>query len=130
ARRGVSGRRWLQVAEAGSALGLRIVLSTSRWLGRPGARALLLPIVFYFVVLQRSARRASRDYLRRVGQPHGFWAVYRHVLRFAQCALDRLFLLQGRSELFRVSSTGTEHLRELRDRKQGAVLLGAHLGSF
>jgi len=123
-------RGWLQVAEAGSVLGLRIVLLTSRLLGRRGARALLLPVVLYFALLRRGARKASRAYLQRVGQRHDYWAVYRHLLRFAQCALDRLFLLQGRTELFEVSSTGTEHLRSLRDQKQGAVLLGAHLGSF
>lgn len=126
----VRSRGWLDMAEAGSVLGLRIVLFTSRILGRRGARALLVPIVFYYALLHRQARRASRTYLERVGQPSGFGASYTHLLRFAQCALDRLYFLQGRLDLFRVSSTGTEHLRLLRDEKRGAILLGAHLGSF
>src|SRR5204863_7750019 len=75
-------------------------------------------------------RRTSREYLGRMGRPAGFGAIYRHVLAFAEVALDRLFFVKGRFDLFRVGTNGSENLRNLREKKRGAILLGAHLGSF
>jgi len=87
-------------------------------------------VVGYFVALAPAARRASRDYLRRLGQPHDFRAVCAHVVRFAHVTLDRLFWALGRRQLFEVTSTGSEHLRALKQQGRGALLIGAHLGSF
>ena len=101
---------WLRTTERGSALGLRLLIGICRLLGRGFTRLLLAPIVFYFVVLAPQARRASRDYLRRVGQPHGFRAVYAHFLRFAHVTLDRLFFVLGKHRAFTITRTGKEHL--------------------
>ena len=121
---------WLEIAEAGSVLGLRIVLFACDVLGRPAARALLYPIVVYYALFHATARRASRRYFSRLGRTPSALTTYRHLLRFAQCALDRLFLLRGRGDLFEVTATGHEHLLRLLEQKRGAILLGAHLGSF
>ena len=91
---------------------------------------MLAPIVFYFVVLAPQARRASRDYLARLGRPHGFRAVYAHFLRFAHVTLDRLFFALGKHRAFTITRTGKEHLIALKQERRGALLLGAHLGSF
>ena len=45
-------------------------------------------------------------------------------------ALDRFFLLKDRYELFQTESTARSVLQQTRDRGQGCLLLGAHLGSF
>ena len=126
----MNARGWLDVREAGSVLGLRVMLLVCNLLGRSAARALLCPIVLYYALFHRGARRASRVYLNRIGVDGGFGGIYRHLLRFATCATDRLFFLQGKHELFKISCHGTEHLEQLRDTKRGAILLGAHLGSF
>jgi predicted LPLAT superfamily acyltransferase len=61
----------------------------------------------------------------------GWLDVYRHVLRFARVTLDRVFLLLGdNKQTFVVNSTGHQHLEALTSARRGAVLLGAHLGSF
>ena len=60
---------WLRTTERGSALGLRLLIGICGLMGRGFTRLLLAPIVFYFVVLAPAARRASRDYHRRLGQP-------------------------------------------------------------
>jgi predicted LPLAT superfamily acyltransferase len=52
------------------------------------------------------------------------------MVHFAHCALDRLYFLAGRMDLFRVDRVGHEHIQKLRDEKQGALLFGCHLGSF
>jgi predicted LPLAT superfamily acyltransferase len=122
--------RWLDVKEKGGVLGVRFVVWLCTAFGRAPARAFLAVLCVYYAVLHGPVRRASRAYLRRVGAPHGFWDAYRHVLTFARCALDRFFLLTGRGDLFALESHGTEHLRAAQEAGRGAVLLGAHLGSF
>ena len=121
---------WLSIAERGSVLGIRLLVLVANLLGRPVARGLLRAVALYYVLTHRQARRASRAYLERLGQPAGFGDVYRHVLRFAECALDRLFFVQGRIEHFELARHGSEHLTRLRAEKRGALLLGAHVGSF
>lgn len=121
---------WLQVQEVGSVLGMRILLFLATAFGRWPVRALLHGIVLYYALTQPNARTASRDYLRRMQQPFGFWAVYRHLLCFAQCAADRPFMIRGRLDKFEMVRRGTEHLLALHQQGRGAMLLGAHLGSF
>ena len=121
---------WLRTTERGSALGLRLLIGICGLRGRGFTRLLLAPIVVYFVVLAPAARRASRDYLRRLGQPYSFRAVYAHFLRFAHVTLDRLFFALGKHRAFTITRTGKEHLVAVKQERRGALLLGAHLGSF
>jgi predicted LPLAT superfamily acyltransferase len=109
---------------------LRLLIGVCRLLGRGVTRLVLAPVVLYFVVFASQARRASRDYLRRVGLPHGLGAAYAHFLRFAHVTLDRLFFVLGKMQPFTITRTGKENLAALKRERRGALLLGAHLGSF
>lgn len=127
-------RAWMERRERGSAAGIRFILIFSRVFGRGGARFFLRILVFYYALFAAEARRASRTYLARIGEVSpksiGFWRVYSHLLRFAETSLDRLFLVRGRSDLFVTTHTGMHHLEALHASGRGAILLGAHLGSF
>lgn len=125
-----AARGWLDVGEVGSVIGIRIVLMLATAFGRWPVRALLRLITLYYALTHAMARKASRDYLRRIGQPTGFAAVYRHLFTFAQVAADRLFLVAGKHDAFEVHTNGHEHLSALARQRRGALLLGAHLGSF
>lgn len=126
------GRRsgWLDVAEVGSLWGIRFVVGLCQLFGRGSARAFLRLIVAYYVLFNGSARRSSQAYLRRVLGHASFAMSYRHLCTFAEVTLDRLLFASGRLGMFEVTSTGNEHLVRARSSGRGALLLGAHLGSF
>lgn len=128
---GVELRRgWRSVPEVGTVWGIRVVVFWSRVFGRGAARFVTSLVVLYYTLLRASARRSSRAYLRRMGRPSGFWAVFRHLRQFGLVALDRAFFIRGEHRPFDIRHHGHEHLVSLRDQKQGAILLGAHMGSF
>lgn len=121
---------WLTMGERGSVFGIRLLFLVATMIGRRAAAFLLHFVVLYFVAFYPSLRRSSRTYLERIhGQRVGWRAIYRHVYCFALVTLDRIFLLQGRGDLFTATHHGHEHLEKLRQAGRGAVLLSAHLGS-
>ncbi|QID19684.1 acyl-CoA synthetase [Nitrogeniibacter mangrovi] len=106
-----------------------------RWialhLGRRVARLVLWPITGYFLCFGATARRASRAYLTRaLGRPAGWRDVGRHLFSFAATILDRIYLLNDRFDLFRIEIEGEAMMRQRYDAGHGALLFGAHLGSF
>ncbi len=121
---------WRSTAERGSVLGIRFVLFLATALGRGPARLFVRVLAFYYALLSPSARRATRLFLARAGEPQTFGRVHRQILRFAHVTLDALFLVAGKTRPFRFERHGHEHLERLRREGRGAILLGAHLGSF
>jgi len=122
---------WLSNEERGTVLGIRFVVWLCNFFGRRAARAFIYVLAAYYTAFAAHGRRASRAWLSFVlGRPARMREVYEHLSTFALVALDRVFLLQGQRERFVLDSHGTELLDALTARKQGAVLLGAHIGSF
>ena len=121
---------WRQVREVGSAWGTGLVARLARWIGRRPAHGLLRLLALYYFAFHPDVCRRSREFLRTVGAASDWRAVYRHLLRFAECSLDRFFFLRGEVGALELRHHGHEHLAELARNKQGAILLGAHLGSF
>ena len=123
---------WTTHRERGHPAFLRLFTWIALWLGRPIARLLLVPIVLYFMIAgSRSARTASRDYLRRVlGREPRVRDAFRHVYCFAAVTLDRLYLLNDRHDLYRIEVIGADIMRRIMARGSGAFIVGAHLGSF
>lgn len=121
---------WRRLPEVGTAFGIRFVVGLATLCGRAAATGFLWLLTLYYALVSSRARRASRDYLPRVGQAPSFANVHRHLHTFARVALDRLFLLRGRLDDFVIETNGKEILMGLTERKAGAILLGSHLGSF
>ena len=121
---------WLRQEERSNLPILRLMVWLSLALGRPVSRAVVAGIAAYFMLFGPRARRASRAYLRRA-LPGASWRhVFRHFFAFASTIHDRIYLLNQRFDLFDIEVTGAQALHAALARQPGALLIGAHLGSF
>jgi predicted LPLAT superfamily acyltransferase len=125
------GEGWIEQGERSN----RATLALMRWiaitLGRRLARAVLHPISLYFLLFNRPAGAASADYLGRVfGRKPRWIERYRHIHHFAATVLDRVYLLQERFDEFDIDIVNGEALDDVLAQGAGALLVGAHLGSF
>ncbi len=122
---------WAQRKERGNMAALRLMTWIALHLGRRISRLVLLPIVAYFYAFSPSARAASRQYLARIpGQSSGALAVFKHLHAFAAVTLDRLFLLNGRMDLFDIRIQDVNNAVAVAVSGSGFLLMGAHMGSF
>lgn len=123
--------RWTTLPERGTPASLRMIAWIAVHIGRSAARLLLYPVTLYFLITARAARRISYQYLKRVrGSSARCWHVFRHFHCFAATILDRVYLLRGEFERFRVTVHGKELLERQIETGKGSILLGSHLGSF
>jgi predicted LPLAT superfamily acyltransferase len=135
-----AGTGWLSVAERGSLLGMYFIVWCHRIFGRRLCAWLIVPVVGYFFVTGRAARRASRGYLGRLhrwsqgqggGVPRPGWRdSFRHFHEFALNIIDRISFFVGDTRDFEIVVHGREHLEGLAGAGRGALVLSAHLGSF
>jgi predicted LPLAT superfamily acyltransferase len=122
---------WAREEERGSRLALRVMAFIAVTFGRRVARWVLHPIALYFVLFARRSRRHSKRYLERaLGRPVRLSDRYRHVFTFAATVLDRVYLARGHLHQFDLRVEGAALMDELVASGRGALLLGAHLGSF
>jgi predicted LPLAT superfamily acyltransferase len=123
--------RWVGLQERGTPASLEAIAWIALRLGRWIARLLLYPVVVYFVSTADAGRRASYEFLKRArGRSPHWWHVLRHFYCFAATILDRVYLLRGEFERFRVAIHGRELLQHQIEIGKGGILLGSHLGSF
>jgi predicted LPLAT superfamily acyltransferase len=122
---------WSGKAERGSTALIELIAWLARVAGRPFCRALLYPIVFYFVVTDGVARRASAEFLSAVhGRRATLREVFRHIHSFAATLLDRVYLASGKLDNFELEVVGLAVVERAIAAGRGCVMLGSHLGSF
>ncbi len=122
---------WLATRERGSILLLRSMAHVSLRVGRTLSRGVLYGIAVYFFLFAPGARRHSRRYLRlALGRGPSAKDRFRHILYFATCIHDRVFLINGQFDRFHITIEGESLVRAQLDAGRGAFLVGAHLGSF
>ena len=122
---------WTQQAERGAPGLTRLGMAIIRRFGWQAGRPLARTVAAWFFVTSPAARAASRDYLGRVlARPVRNREVAHHFASFAAAVLDRVMLTCGRGSEFHVDVAGLPALVDTLARPSGAILLGAHLGSF
>ncbi|MGA2397547.1 MAG: acyl-CoA synthetase [Steroidobacteraceae bacterium] len=122
---------WIGNRERGSSALLKVMVFMSLRLGRRASRSVLYGIALYFFLFAPAARRNSRRYLRlALGRAPTAVDRFRHVLYFATCIHDRVYLVKQQYGRFRITIDGEELMRGALESGRGAFLMGAHLGSF
>lgn len=122
---------WLTAKERGGVFAIRFTVFLTTFFGRTVGRLVTLPVTLYYLLTSARVRASLRGYYERLdGRKASFSDLYRHLLRFVRCTLDAFFLVSGKTAPFKSTRTGHHYLDALRKEKKGAILLGAHLGSF
>jgi predicted LPLAT superfamily acyltransferase len=122
---------WIRHRERGSIALLRIMAFVSLHLGRTLSRVPLYGIAIYFFLFAPSARRHSRRYLRlALGRRPGARDRFRQILSFATTIHDRVYLINEQFGIFNITLEGETQILAQADKGRGALLMGAHMGSF
>jgi len=127
---------WSGLEERGLYVGLRVLAGVYRVLGRRICLVFMAPVVLYFYLSGGRQRRASMDYLRRVGErldrPFSSlrWWSLKHFFQFAAMSLDKFSAWVGdvREEAVVLPTDGV--IDQLIDRRQGIVAICSHLGNI
>ena len=127
---------WANSAVAETALGIRFLVAAYRLGGRWLAAVLMLPVIAFYFVTTRRARRASNQFLRHVarvqgwrrqpGLRHSFW----HFWSFGLSLIDKFAAWLDQIKPERVTIENPELLDRLIGRGQGGLLFITHLGNF
>lgn len=122
---------WLTRRERGGVFAIRLTVFLVTFFGRTITRFIARFVALYYLLTSPSVREALRIFYRHLDGRTARWStLYAHLLRFVHSTLDAFFLAAGKTKGFSVTRTGNEHLERLRDERKGAILLGAHHGSF
>ena len=128
---------WATLQEAGLSAGLWFLYGVYRCGGRWLYRVLLWPVAFYFTLSRGVARRASLEYLERVGVlradaglPARWWHVTSHIERFADALLDKALVWTGALDLENTQMNIDPRFEAALAGGRGGVLVVAHCGNL
>ncbi|MBI2380640.1 MAG: glycosyltransferase family 2 protein [Gammaproteobacteria bacterium] len=138
--RGQGGGHWLSQSEKGSVLGIQILFAAYRLLGRQVFRAALAPVIAWYALSAKTARRVSEDFLGAVWERYGprpglpaepgLASTYRHLFSFAESSLDKLAAWAGRFPASAVRIADPQTVTQMQQDPRGAVLINCHLGNI
>ncbi|MGR3735884.1 hypothetical protein [Pseudophaeobacter sp.] len=123
---------WIKARESGSLWQLKFM----RLLASRPPSLIYVPLLWVISLIfaidkRRLSTRASIAFLTRIlGRAPTLIERMRHARTFSHVFFDRVRLLGRGVHQFSVSTRGAEPIQELVNQGKGAVLLGAHYGSF
>jgi len=124
--------QWATRSEGGSRTALRFLRFVALRAPRPVGDALIDILSLIFTLRPRRPEAiASAAYLSKVfGRPPSFREQWSHNRAFGHVAMDRVRLLAQGVGGFDIRFHGAQLIRDRVESGQGAILLGAHFGSF
>ena len=117
----------------GTPLGYKIFIFFFKYLGLRFAYLNLTYVVLFFVIKCRKERRAIWFYYRQIlkySVLKSSLKIYAHFFVFAQTIVDKVAIRYGFSHKFKYTFENAEEAIELMSKPQGAIFLGAHIGSW
>lgn len=129
-----SSPHWASLQESTSIVGIRFLLAVHAVFGRWPFRLCVFPVVFFHWLLNRTARRASMQYLERVqthcgalGTAPGWRHSLRHFFVFAETLLDKLLAMAGKYPGERVMLSRQVILDRIASGR-GGIIITTHMG--
>jgi predicted LPLAT superfamily acyltransferase len=126
---------WSNIEDFGILWGMRFLLWIHRYLGRWLLPIFLYPVIGYYLLTNRLARKASLEYLARLKgyspnvtvQANAWWC-FRHFLSFANSLLDRVSAWTGVLNTDNLVFENRHQLQTQLEKGRGVLMLTAHLG--
>ena len=131
-----SGKHWATITEAGTLLGMRILIFAYRIGGNCLLKIFLAPVIGFYFIFHPAARKASQEFLVRARQQGAdipvprWWHSLAHLWQFGIAIVDKFAVWMERITLQDLTISGSEIIEDLLENKQGAVILISHLGNF
>lgn len=102
--------------------------------GHLGAYVLLVPVVFFYVLCSRNIHKSTSFYLQKRFPGSGLFqrwlATFKLVHSFGCILIDRAWLGMKKGATLQGKSEGMESLIDVLSKKQGLILLTAHVGNW
>lgn len=117
----------------GTPLGYKIFIFFFKYLGLRFAYLNLTYVVLFFVIKCRKERNAIWFYYRQIlkySVLKSSLKIYSHFFVFAQTIVDKVAIRYGFSHKFKYTFENAEEAIALMSTPQGAIFLGAHIGSW
>lgn len=126
------GLHWASINEISFVAGMRLLFWICRLFGRWPFRAVLYPVLAWYVLTKPLPRRASREYLQRVSTYTGqkLPGVLRHFAAFGESILDKMLLWGGLFKLDSVDLHGGQLITDAVAAGKGGLMICAHLGNL
>lgn len=122
---------WQNRPEAGTSLAIKTTIWIALTLGRRVLSIVLSLTSIYFLLVRKTERRASREFLHRVnGKQPTLWQVFQHFNTFARITADRVFFLAERTDDIPIEVNGFDLVDRHVQAGRACIMLGSHLGSL
>lgn len=126
---------WTQIQENGTVLGIRILLFIYRIFGRSVFSLILLPVMLYYHIVNKTARNASQQYLQNL-KPYiaeerfSKLSSFRHFLAFGNMLLDKLLVWMGKIGSESIVFETPSVVDSIKASGKGALIVVSHLGNI
>lgn len=117
----------------GTVLGYKIFIFFIKKLGIRAAYGLLYLVAFYYVLFAGKSTSSIYYYFRKrlnYSKVKSLFSIYSSYYVFGKTILDKAAISSGLKNRFTYEFDGVERITDLLDKKQGGILISAHVGNF
>jgi len=117
----------------GTVLGYKIFIFFIRKLGVRAAYGLLYFVAFYYVFFAGKSTRSIYFYFRKrlkYSTTKSLLSIYKSYYTFGKTIIDKAAISSGLKKQFTYECDGVENITNLLDKRQGGIMISAHVGNF